>query len=179
MGWFCWGCGCLTMVGGKHILEISQSTTDLWKTYFNAKNPVGLKIFKPAKNGITKPINDTAWFLFFTRVPEKGQKSRRFEKIAREPSQGAGTGRQSQSTKIPVRGLKRPIFLNQFFRILSQPEYQNPRKGTETPGVYDQDVRLHLSQSTKIPVRGLKLSVSSTRRFLETASRRTKIPGVN
>ena len=99
----------LTIKVEKRILEISQSTTDLWKTYFRAKNPVGLKIFKPAKNGITKPINDTAWFLFFTRVPEKDEKSRRFEKIACEPSLGAGTGRQSRRTKIPVRGLKRKV----------------------------------------------------------------------
>ena len=46
----------LTIKVEKRILEISQSTTDLWKTYFRAKNPVGLKIFKTVKNGITKPI---------------------------------------------------------------------------------------------------------------------------
>ena len=96
----------LTTKDEKRILEISQSTTDLWKTVFRAKNPVGLKIFKTAKNGITKRINDTASILFFTRVSQKGKKSRRFEKIACEPSLGAGTERQSQRTKIPVRGLK-------------------------------------------------------------------------
>ena len=100
----------LTTKDEKRILEISQSTTDLWKTDFRAKNPVGLKIFKPAKNGITKRINDTASILFFTRVREKGQKSRRFEKIACEPRLGAGTERQSQRTKIPVRGLRRSVF---------------------------------------------------------------------
>ena len=96
----------LTRKDEKRILEISQSTTDLWKIVFRAKNPVGLKIFKIDINGITKPIIDTASILFFTRVPQKGEKSRRFEKIACEPSLGAGTGIQSQSTKIPVRGLK-------------------------------------------------------------------------
>ena len=46
----------MTIKVEKRILEISQSTTDLWKTYFRAKNPVGFKIFKTVKNGITKPI---------------------------------------------------------------------------------------------------------------------------
>ena len=30
------------------------------KTYFRGKNPLGLKIFKTAKNGISVRINDTA-----------------------------------------------------------------------------------------------------------------------
>ncbi|MCB5736242.1 hypothetical protein LIQ47_10235, partial [Megasphaera massiliensis] len=81
----------MTRKDEKRILEISQSTTDLWKIVFRAKNPVGLKIFKIDINGITKPIIDTASILFFTRVPQKGEKSRRFEKIACEPSLGAGT----------------------------------------------------------------------------------------
>jgi len=50
----------LTTKDEKRILEISQSTTDLWKTYFRAQNPVGLKIFKTAINGVTKRIIDTA-----------------------------------------------------------------------------------------------------------------------
>ncbi len=50
----------LTRKDEKRILEISQSTTDLWKIVFRAKNPGGLKIFKIATNGITKPIIDTA-----------------------------------------------------------------------------------------------------------------------
>ena len=65
-----------------------------------------------ATNGVTKRIDGTAWFLFFTRVPEKDEKSPRFEKIACEPSQGAGTERQSRITKIPVRGLKHVDFNN-------------------------------------------------------------------
>ena len=62
-----------------------------WKTDFRVKNPVGLKISKSLTNGVIMRKSDTARFLFFTRVPEKGQKSPRFEKIACEPSQGAGT----------------------------------------------------------------------------------------
>ncbi len=101
----------LTTKDEKRILEISQSTTDFWKIDFRAKNPVGLKFSKTARNGITKRINVTASILFFTRVREKGEKSRRFEKIACEPRLGAGTERQSQSTKIPVRGRKlEPVF---------------------------------------------------------------------
>ena len=46
----------LTIKVEKRILKKSQSTTDLWKTYFRAKNPVGLKISKMATNGVTKPI---------------------------------------------------------------------------------------------------------------------------
>ena len=46
----------LTRKDEKRILEISQSTTDLWKIVFRAKNPVGLKISKIATNSITKPI---------------------------------------------------------------------------------------------------------------------------
>ena len=121
----------MTTKDEKRILEISQSTTDLWKTDFRAKNPVGLKIFKTAINGVTKRINDTASILFFTRVREKGQKSRRFEKIACEPRLGAGTERQSQRTKIPVRGLKLVTFRSSQFSSECQ--------------------------RTKIPVRGLKL----------------------
>ena len=121
----------LTTKDEKRILEISQSTTDLWKTDFRAKNPVGLKISKTAINGITKRIIDTASILFFTRVPQKGEKSRRFEKIACEPRLGAGTERQSQRTKIPVRGLKHmAIRKNENGKRKSA--YQNPRKGTET-----------------------------------------------
>ena len=170
----------MTIKVEKRILEISQSTTDLWKTDFRAKNPVGLKIFKPAINGITKRINDTASILFFTRVREKGQKSRRFEKIACEPSLGAGTGRQSQRTKIPVRGLKlllkthiRPLSFCQrtkipvrglklhriaFFYSASarMSAYQNPRKGTETDIFIMHRSSERRSQRTKIPVRGLK-----------------------
>ena len=144
------------MASEKRILEISQSTTDLWKIDFRAKNPVGLKIFKPAKNGVTKRINDPASILFFTRVREKGQKSRRFEKIACEPSLGAGTERQSQSTKIPVRGLK-PIDTMPDNMGSERSEYQNPRKGTETSSSKFLVILVIFSQSTKIPVRGLKL----------------------
>ena len=129
---YLWWLRCLTRISEKRILEISQSTTDLWKTYFRAKNPVGLKISKMATNGVTKPIIAIAWFLFFTRVSQKGEKSRRFEKIACEPSLGAGTERQSQRTKIPVRGLKlrRPHWGRVCGAAASA--YQNPRKGTET-----------------------------------------------
>ena len=102
-----WGMRCLTRLSEKSILEISQGHIDLWKTYFGAENPVGLKISKTATNGVTKRINDTASILFFTRVPEKGEKRPRFEKIACEPSLGAGTERQGCVTKIPVRGLRR------------------------------------------------------------------------
>ncbi len=121
----------LTTKDEKRILEISQGNIDLWKTYFRVKNPVGLKIFKTEKNGITKPIIAIDCFLFFTRVSQKGEKSRRFEKIACEPSLGAGTGRQSRRTKIPVRGLKHKIVSNDFFFKA-------------------------FSRRTKIPVRGLK-----------------------
>ena len=117
----------LTIKVEKRILEISQSTTDLWKTDFRAKNPVGLKIFKTAKNGITKRINDTASILFFTRVSQKGKKSLRFEKIACEPRLGAGTERQSQSTKIPVRGLRLSKQMENSTKDMAS-EYQNPRR---------------------------------------------------
>ena len=120
--------GRLTTKVEKRILEISQSTTDLWKTDFRAKNHVGLKIFKTAKNGVTKRINDTASILFFTRVREKGQKSRRFEKIACEPSLGAGTERQSQRTKIPVRGLK-------LFSTFSSGSSLNPVRVPKSPEI--------------------------------------------
>ena len=59
----------------------------VWETYFRDKKRVGLK----------------SW--------EKGEERPRFEKIACEPRLGAGTERQSQSTKIPVRGRKlEPVF---------------------------------------------------------------------
>ncbi len=122
----------MTRLSEKSILEISQGHIDLWKTYFGAENPVGLKISKTATNGVTKRINDTASILFFTRVPEKGEKRPRFEKIACEPSLGAGTERQGSITKIPVRGLK-PIaeLIHTVFYLVTF-NYQNPRKGTET-----------------------------------------------
>ncbi len=122
----------MTRLSEKSILEISQGHIDLWKTYFGAENPVGLKISKTATNGVTKRINDTASILFFTRGPEKGEKRPRFEKIACEPSLGAGPERQGSITKIPVRGLK-PIaeLIHTVFYLVTF-NYQNPRKGTET-----------------------------------------------
>ena len=75
----------LTIKVEKRILEISQSTTDLWKIVFRAKNPVGLKISKIATNGVTKRINDTDSILFFTRVPQKGEKARGLKKSPVSP----------------------------------------------------------------------------------------------
>ena len=102
------------------------------KPISGSKIPVGLKIFKTATNGVTKRINGTASILFFTRVSQKGEKRPRFEKIACEPSQGAGTEGQRYVTKIPVRGLK--LERQNIFYHLKRMElrYQNPRKGTET-----------------------------------------------
>ena len=152
------------MASEKRIFEISQGTTDLWKIVFRSKNPVGLKIFKTAKNGITKRINDTASILFFTRVREKCQKSPRFEKIACEPSLGAGTERQSQRTKIPGDNWTP-------FRKRSL-----CHRGTETCS-RSQLLRKPLSsQSTKIPVRGLKLANTATMRPVLLGVRVPKSP---
>ena len=62
------------------------------------------------------------------------EKSRRFEKIACEPSQGAGTGGQGRITQIPVRGLKLVVVDS------------DPFAG-------------RTCRITQIPVRGLKLSI--------------------
>ena len=115
----------LTIKGENRILEINQRLRRLRKTYFWLKNPGGLKISKSAANGVTKGKNDTVQILFFTRVPEKSEKSLRFEKIAGEPRQGAGTEGQSRSTKIPVRGLKQThrAFEKIPFFLVAEPKY--------------------------------------------------------
>ena len=97
----------LTIKVEKRILEISQSTTDLWKTYFRAKKPRRFENFQNSYKWRNQADKRHCLIFIFHPGPRKRPKKPEVWKNRLWAQSGSGYWK-------------------------TESEYQNPRKGTET-----------------------------------------------